>query len=576
MSYNSTSCSLSAYELQESNSLESKSNVESSFEYGKVTIHERLKICFKPKYQMRKITNKGAVLVLVWSFLATAVPYYVIDKSLTPEKFCPVCFRLISIPLGLAYLFAGFLGDIYFKRYKILFWSIVFMWISILLLTATFLIETILPFKDYVQLVFLVTLAISCGGFQTNIIQFGIDQLTDASTNEILSFIYWYSWSHISSAVVPNFASKCSPPQNKFIAPLLLSFALSVEVSLLFLSNNNILIKEPPTQNPFKLIYRVLKYARRHKHPQQRSAFTYCEDDIPSRIDFGKMKYGGPFTTEQVEDVKMFLRTLGMVLIVSFIFGITDESDFRKYVFSKSISDHINSYSLRECSYAFLFTDIFYISIAILIPINELIIYPLFHRCIPSVSCYWKFVVGSIIQVVRYIILITLVTLSRQHFLKLNESVANISVACIFYSISNDLNISTAIYSYRLFAILNVLSALSNVILITSAIEFLCAQIPYSMKGVMVGLFFGSLVVFFVVDTGVGLVFKHTFQAWNTNSLFSCGFWYLMTKGIILLIALLILILLAVNYKKRKREDVLPNEHIFAERFYSKKLKFKN
>ena len=96
------------------------------------------------------------------------------------------------------------------------------------------------------------------------------------------------------------------------------------------------------------------------------------------------------------------------------------------------------------------------------------------------------------------------------------------------------------------------------------------------MKGVIVGLFFGSLVVFFVVDTGVGLAFKHTFQAWNTNSLFSCGFWYLMTKGIILLIALLILILLAVNYKKRKREDILPNEHIFAERFYSKKLKFKN
>jgi hypothetical protein len=25
---------------------------------------------------------------------------------------------------------------------------------------------------------------------------------------------------------------------------------------------------------------------------------SYCEDELPSRIDFGKNKYGRPFTTE--------------------------------------------------------------------------------------------------------------------------------------------------------------------------------------------------------------------------------------------------------------------------------------
>ena len=133
-------------------------------------------------------------------------------------------------------------------------------------------------------------------------------------------------------------------------------------------------------------------------------------------------------------------------------------------VFGKSISDYINTYSLRECSYAFLFTDIYYISVAILIPINELIIFPLFHCCIPSVSCYWKVVLGGIIQVVRYIILVALVTLSRHHFVMLNESVSNISVACIFYKTFNDLDMATAIYSYKLFAIPDVLSALSFIL----------------------------------------------------------------------------------------------------------------
>ena len=44
------------------------------------------------------------------------------------------------------------------------------------------------------------------------------------------------------------------------------------------------------------------------------SAFTYCEDHTPSRLDLGKNQYGGPFTTEEVEDVKTFLRLLLLLL----------------------------------------------------------------------------------------------------------------------------------------------------------------------------------------------------------------------------------------------------------------------
>jgi hypothetical protein len=64
------------------------------------------------------------------------------------------------------------------------------------------------------------------------------------------------------------------------------------------------------SKNPYKLVYRVLKFAKDHTNPIRRSAFTYCEDELPSRLDLGKEKYGGPFTTEQVEDVKAFLGIL--------------------------------------------------------------------------------------------------------------------------------------------------------------------------------------------------------------------------------------------------------------------------
>ncbi len=58
----------------------------------------------------------------------------------------------------------------------------------------------------------------------------------------------------------------------------------------------------------------MIKFAVIHKKPLKKSAFTYCDEEIPSRIDYGKQRYGGPFTTEQVEDVKVLLRIV-LVLV---------------------------------------------------------------------------------------------------------------------------------------------------------------------------------------------------------------------------------------------------------------------
>ncbi len=79
---------------------------------------------------------------------------------------------------------------------------------------------------------------------------------------------------------------------------------------------------DPGGNNPYKLVYKVIRFAWLHKIPVNRSAFTYCEDELPSRLDLGKSKYGGPFTTEQVEDVKVFLGILKVLLSIGPIFFI--------------------------------------------------------------------------------------------------------------------------------------------------------------------------------------------------------------------------------------------------------------
>ena len=55
-------------------------------------------------------------------------------------------------------------------------------------------------------------------------------------------------------------------------------------------------------------------YARKHKYPENHSALTYWEEEAPSRLDLGKDKYGGPFTEEEVEDVKTVLNMLPLFI----------------------------------------------------------------------------------------------------------------------------------------------------------------------------------------------------------------------------------------------------------------------
>ena len=77
--------------------------------------------------------------------------------------------------------------------------------------------------------------------------------------------------------------------------------------------------------NPIKLIIQVLNYTRKHRYPERRSAFTYIDEEQPTRMDYGKEKFGGPFTEEEVEDVKTVLRLLPLVICLQL--SLIDLSD---------------------------------------------------------------------------------------------------------------------------------------------------------------------------------------------------------------------------------------------------------
>ena len=64
----STSCALSEDDVGES-------EMDMVFVEGNehITVKERINSCCKPRYQVRKLKNKGAIMVLAWNFLVTSV-----------------------------------------------------------------------------------------------------------------------------------------------------------------------------------------------------------------------------------------------------------------------------------------------------------------------------------------------------------------------------------------------------------------------------------------------------------------------------------------------------------------------
>ena len=93
------------------------------------------------------------------------------------------------------------------------------------------------------------------------------------------------------------------------------------------------------TNNPIRQIYVILKFVCQNSQPLSRSAFTYGE--IPSRMDYAKQRYGGPYTTEEVEDVKTFGRIL---LVLLALFGGMIQPQMRR----QKLPVLLNAHSLMK------------------------------------------------------------------------------------------------------------------------------------------------------------------------------------------------------------------------------------
>ena len=389
------------------------------------------------------VCSKGILLLLTWSVLIHSFGYHVyfLFVSIIPSfLYLFIAVSVVQAVVYLLYPVAGLMGEVCLSRYKLMIVGTILALLGIFIAVPTltmavinkgdFFEETCKKNEctDYPLLVpacvGLVIYQFGLALFEANAIQFGTDQLQFASNEKLSVFVNWYFWSLYTTNIIYPFI-----PFSGISVAILGVFAFVLISIMLFCccGCHSHFTTEPVGRiNPLKHIFKVLKYARHHSQPVFRSAFTYGE--VPSRLDLAKNRYGGSFTTEEVEDVKTFGRIL-LVLISLFGFLLSPNTLTSLVVFA--------AYDTRDELYHFVYDiNVQYILPVLLIPVHMLIIRPCFNRYTYRISILNKMGAGLIL-VVMSLGLMTGVDVSLHNFI---ESV-NLSSYEIYHATSHSMKV---------------------------------------------------------------------------------------------------------------------------------------
>ena len=244
--------------------------------------------------------------------------------------------------------------------------------------------------------------------------------------------------------------------------------------------------------NPFKNIFKVLSFAWKHKYPVNRSAFTYCEDHTPSRLDFGKKQYGGPFTTEEVEDVKTFLHLL---LLLMTLFGYHVAGD------GFMVAMNMQLYSCPPFAVwgILVFNPASLSSMVVLISIPVVWFVPKFYRLTPNMLK--RIGIGLFMMVLQDFAYIGLTSLPaalgkspmyspNSNFTPYEYCLSNTANILIIGSqIPSNPNI-TADNTFLWLIVPQVFNGVAQLLVNMTVLEFLCAQAPRSLQDLLIGLWY--------------------------------------------------------------------------------------
>ena len=178
------------------------------------------------------------------------------------------------------------------------------------------------------------------------------------------------------------------------------------------------------------------------------------------------------------------------------------------------------------------------------LPVAEFLLLPFFRRCLQLTILHKVYIALAIL--VSSLIVTTAIEFSANHHGNDGNSTCSLT----------DINVGQlSLPDYKWMALPYIMISLSQFLLFVSVSEFLCAQAPYSMKGLLFGLMYGLVGLFTIVGYGIMRLLQWVAEKWLSSIGYGCLSWYLLMALGLLLIILLFIFMVFTCYKNRVRGD---------------------
>ena len=554
------------------------------------------------------VKSKAAVAILCWNFLIAFVIEYAMQfifqayytggdlliLGLNLREYVIILYCLFTL-VYLFYPLAGCLADVKCGRYKTIIrglWLITGSGLFVTITSSYYFCYKVPYHNSTIMTIIIVVAAViaiimvAFGYilFNANVIQFGMDQLYDSPSEDSVLFVHWFVFIiHMAKAVnravvsVMSFAytyksttsniwrKNKTPAYTLYVVamyatPLALLVVIGISSWIVHKYKRHWFMIDQASRNPYKLVYRVVKFAAQHNKPIRRSAFTYCEDELPSRMDLGKDKYGGPFTTEMVEDVKAFLGIMALLLTLGPMLATDIAGRDMLIKFSSHLSEQVpyyNNQHVRVLLVMLIAGGPTELLIVISIPLYVCLLRPFIHRYVPSMLK--RIGLGILIRLLSLLSIMLIDTAGH-----IEMSTSSCFIQNYYHTYMYSLNIS-----WWYLTIPNILNALSSMLFEIAVFEFMCAQSPHAMKGLIIGTFFAIQGTFQFLG---GAFLYVPFFSWNLETSFpSCGFVYYLINILVALSGLVAYTCVARRYQYRQRDEP-DNVYRYAEDYYDRAI----
>ena len=532
------------------------------------------------------LPSKAAIILLLWTAILSytealilagvksdslTAPHSHYDVLIDMAVYATLAVMMITFPLW------GFAADFVCGRFKVVTISLCLLLVAAAVACLTALLLTgkdlggSFTFGDFFKsdsvvisimvIICLVLLVFGMSGYEANFIQLGLDQLHEAQSEYLGLFAHYTIWvsslGDLISTIMINtlqFYRNNNKQHHVILDTIIFTLAAGALVLLLIsFCKRRWFYVELPQKNPYKTVYKVLQFARRHKYPLQRSAFTYCDDYLPSRIDFAKDRYGGPFSTEEVENVKTLFRIIVILISLGPVFALQVPAS--RYIFPLfSYHTHLlkgpNTHWIRFVDNRLLMT----LAENILFSFYVWYIFSHLRKRMPKMLL--RLMVGIIFSLLGVISM--LITDAVGHSVVSKNTSTNATVQCMFqvttFNYTND-HQPLNMHWYVLIPP-SVFLGIGPLVVIATTIEFISAQSPHSMKSLLIGVFFALQGAFQLIGYLLTLPFSVSkLFYWKDKSGISCGSAYLLIISIVGLVGLISFSVAAMHYKYRKRDD---------------------